>query len=230
MDPGTWLDRNAETIRGFAALPAGLAAVLDAVRSKLNETGAGKSEEVDHRIAEVLREAERACVLAQQPSLTYQCGVAVWRVGQPTRKDRSHGDERKTLRRAASRVLRYRQGSSGLDWRVGMGVMGRAVAENKTLSVNLSDVWGGIRQVTELDWPSQPPVVSQGLTFQQFQQALGAPESDAGPFIMAVPYFQGPTPLGVAVLDAPPDMGAGIRASEVVAELLWALAEYVLKE
>jgi hypothetical protein len=108
-----------------------------------------------------------------------------------------------------------------------MGVMGVALADNKILCIDLNEKWTPLRNVSPTDWESQEKHTRLGLTYSQFRQAV-SDTGDAGPVILAVPYFKENVAKGIAVLDAPAAMGPILRDSQA-AELLWSLAEFVLE-
>jgi hypothetical protein len=224
----TWLSGQAVTLRGIAAIPAAVAALFEAVRARLNDSGVAKAHGIDERIEQILIELEDTCARDAIASRTYQCGVAVWKLGKLSPKDRRAGETRRPLDRAASRELRYRRNTSGLRWREGMGVMGSAIKNNQVLAVNLDQRWGPLRDQPEARWLEADEATRQGLNHAEFRQSV-SDTGYAGPFILAVPYYEGHEPKGVAVLDTPPEMERAVLNSRVD-ELLWALGQFVLKD
>ncbi len=109
-----------------------------------------------------------------------------------------------------------------------MGVMGVALADNKILCIDLNERWAPLRNVSQPAWDNEDKHTRLGLTYAQFRQAV-SDTGDAGPVILAVPYYVGADAKGVAVLDAPASMGPAVRAGRVD-ELLLSLAEFTLKK
>lgn len=221
-----WLTANAANIRSAAAAPALLWGLYEALLSRSTHGGAVQAREVDKRIELILLELEEKACELKIGCPTYRCGVAVWRLGKLSRRDRKVGEGRRPLEPAALRELRYRRRTSGLHWREGMGVMGVAVAENQALGINLHERWAPLLNASQTEWDNAEKYTRLGLTYAEFRQTVSR-TGDAGPFILAVPYYKSGEARGVAVLDAPPTIGPAVINSRVDL-LLWSLAGYVL--
>lgn len=179
---------------------------------------------------EILVELENACARAGLPSRTYHCGITVWELQKLTRRERREGEHRPRLKTVAIRPVRYKRQTSGLRWRLGMGVIGLALADNTRLAVDVDHAWRPLRGCGAEEWEAQRPEIRQGLSYKEFQTAVAGVaggDEPAGQFVLAVPVWKSDEPIGVVALDTPPDMGPAARDSRVP-DLLYAVGTYVL--
>lgn len=225
-----FLARNHENFQRLAAVPAVLWGFLESVRATLEHGQAVRTADVQAQFDEILVELESACADRGQASRTYQCGITVWKLQKLTRAERRTGETRPRLKAVAIRPVRYKRNTSGLRWRLGMGVIGTALQDNTRLAIDVDAAWAPLRGCTKDEWDAQPDDVRQGLTHEEFRTAVaGTPGSadPAGQFVLAVPVWRGSKPVGVVALDTPPEMGGPARDSRV-ADLLYAVGTYVL--
>jgi hypothetical protein len=214
----------------LAAIPAAVLAFLEALRASLQQLAVERAKDVQEQFDEILVELENACALNGLPSRTYHCGITVWQLQKITRGDRKQGENRPRLKTVAIRTVRYKRRTSGLRWRLGMGVIGMALKDNTRLAVDVDEAWKPLRNCGAATWDAQPAEVRQGLSYAEFQTAVsGAAGSDepAGQFVLAVPVWKADKPVGVVALDTPPEMAPAARESRVP-DLLYAVGTYVL--
>ena len=225
-----WIAGHYQSFQRLAAVPAALLAFLEALRASLQQTAVERDKDVQEQFDEILVELENACALAGLPSRTYHCGITVWKLRKLTRRERKAGEQRPRLKTVAIRTVRYKRRTSGLRWRLGMGVIGLSLKDNTRMAVDVDEAWRALRECGAESWDAQPAEVKQGLTYAEFQTAVsGVPGSDdaAGQFVLAVPIWKADKPLGVVALDTPPEMASAARDSRVP-DLLYAVGTYVL--
>lgn len=145
----------------------------------------------------------------------FDLGFAVW----TPRPDRLR---RRVLRRPARLTdstyrarSRNRHATTGIEWTVGKGVIGRCIEIGDVIGVDLEDLWGALRGCNEPTWLTQPEVdVRQRLTYKEFIKAQGSGTVISGGhlnFVLAVPILA-PSDgkvLGCVALDMPPGVVPG---------------------
>ena len=188
--------------RALAAAPVMIWGLIDAVWAWLNHDAEGKEAEILADVYEVLRELETMAVKRNVALRLSECGVRVWRVGRRSLKDRWSGETRAPLIKIASSPFHLPSHSSGLSWRVGMGVIGVSVEKNSPAAVDVAQAWEDLSDDSENQWNTLPGDRQFGLTYAEFHR-LARPTASGprGPFVLAVPYYRGTTALGVASLD-----------------------------
>jgi hypothetical protein len=225
-----WVVKNQQNFQRLAAVPAVLFGFFEALRSILEHKASQRANDTQEQFDEILVELEDACATAELPSRTYHCGITVWQLQKRTWRERWQHEKRPRLKSVAIRPVRYKRRTSGLRWRLGMGVIGMALADNTRLAVDVDEAWRPLRDCGPEKWQSQPREVVQGLSYTEFQTAVagaaGTSES-AGQFVLAVPIWKGDKPIGVVALDTPPRMGPAALDSRV-SDLLYAVGTYVL--
>lgn len=223
-------------VRAAAAAPVTLWGLLDALWDFLLRKNKKKTQAIYIDINVVLRELEDLAVMNKHALRLSECAVKVWVL-----RRRSFLDwvkrERKPLFKVAESTLLMETHSSGLRWRVGMGVMGTALQDNNPLAVDVSQAWAKAYDRSEDSWKALPEASKFGLTHKEFLK-VARPASSAqplGPFVMAVPYYEGASPCGVVALDMDPKDAAAIKlggefdeADRRVTQLLYALAKGAL--
>ncbi|MBT0993897.1 hypothetical protein KIN34_06300 [Cellulomonas sp. DKR-3] len=132
---------------------------------------------------------------------------------------------------------RNRHTSTGIVWRVGMGVIGRCIETGDIVGVDLQDLWAGLRGCDEPTWLAQPEVtVRQRLTFEDFNKAQASGSVIPGGhlnYVLAVPILKEGRrkPLGCVALDLPPDLvPAGVSEGHYIVEGLRGIADLLGSE
>jgi hypothetical protein len=226
-----WVARNHPNFQRLASIPAAILALFEAVRSQLEKRHDTRDKDVHALFDEVMVELEDTCARMTIPSRTYHCGISVWKVQPLSETDEKAGEKRRPLKRIARRPVRYKQSSSGLLWREGMGVIGMALTQNAKLAIDVDAAWRPLRGCDEKTWDAAPEHVRQGLTHEQFLRAVAGSTIDddepAAPFVLAVPVWKEAEPVGVVALDTPSAMGPAARDPRVK-DLLSAVGTYVL--
>ena len=225
-----WVVRHHQDFQRLAAVPALVFAFLEALRASLERKADQRAKDVREQFDEILVELENACADAGLPSRTYHCGITVWKLQRRTLGERVKSEQRRRLKTVAIRPIRYKRRTTGLRWRLGMGVIGMALESNTRLAVDVDESWRLLRDCGPKVWEAQEPEVRQGLSYEEFQTAVaGAAGTDepAGQFVLAVPIWKSDKPIGVVALDTPPGMAPAARKSRV-ADLLYAVGTYVL--
>lgn len=220
----------------MAAIPTTAWAVLDATMSYLRSRQNIAVRSIDDKIDRVLIYLEQMAYDRDKPFMLSECGLRVWAVDPLSVKDRMKRERRQPLVKVAMSPIHRRGSSSGLKWRVGMGVIGTSLQSSQPLLLDVDDLWKGLRSCSQQDWEDQDDHVRLGLTHEQFTRLCPSdPRYPLGPTILAVPYFSGDRPAGVCALDmskaAAEALGIGgyIENAELrLIELMWALAEAAL--
>ncbi|MFC7489450.1 MULTISPECIES: hypothetical protein [unclassified Knoellia] len=229
-----WLHDHHPLLRQLAAVPTTVWAAYEATRDVVHGRNDEREKAFVDQVDELLVELQDECARQNIASRTYHCGVIVWRLEELSKEDRKSGESRRPLERVASRPMRYRRSTSGLQWREGMGVAGVALAAHQDLGVDVHEVWGPLVDASQDEWEQASEQVRQGLTYEEFKRAVGAspsglPNQKAGPFILAVPIWHGAKGVGVGVLDTPPEMKLAVTESKA-RDLLYALTVSQLED
>lgn len=194
-----------DSMDGFqlaATLFAATWGALDALHAWLRRQHAPQLKEVEATIYELLRALERMAIERKHLLPLSTCGVKVWAVRPRSLMDYFRKESRKPLERVATSPFHRATTSSGLQWRVGMGVIGTALSENNAGGVDLEKLWGTLLDCDEIAWNEKTDQVRMGLTFPEFRRLLWN-GGGTGPFVFALPYYKGERPLGVVALDMP---------------------------
>lgn len=220
----------------MAAIPTTAWAVLDAAMSYLRSRHNIAVRSIDDKIDTVLIYLEQMAYDRKRPFMLSECGLRVWAVDPLSLKDRVKRERRPPLVRVAMSPIHRRGSSSGLKWRVGMGVIGTSLQSTQALLLDVDDLWKDLRSCSQQEWEAQDDSVRLGLTYEQFIRLCPSDSRyPLGPTILAVPYFSGDRPAGVCALDmskaAAEALGIGgfIENAELrLIQLMWALAEGAL--
>lgn len=227
-----------EIWRSLAAMPPTVWALIDAWISWVKHRELPEQREIEGEIYEVLREIETLAIKASASVRLSECGVKVWALRRRLLRDLIRGEERRRLERVAVSPMYRAVSSSGLTWRWGMGVIGVALSQNDVMAVDVNAAWGKIRDSDEDAWKDVPAPTRMGLSYTEFRTLCrnGKPNVPVGPFVLAVPYYKGGTPMGVVALDMPAGgaeeigLGGAFDASEdVVTSLMYALGKRVFE-
>jgi hypothetical protein len=233
-----------EALRGLGAVPAAIWGFTDAWLAWARKREIPRRQEIEDDVYEVLRQIETLAVEHGVPIRLSECGVKVWALGRRSLRDvarrKGNRETRAPLGKVVVSPLYRATSSSGMRWRMGMGVIGVALQSNDVLAVDVNEAWGPIRSCTQSQWDAQPETTRLGLTYEEFQRLCrnGSSSGPAGPFVCAVPYYAGSRPLGVVALDMPAaaaasidlggaDFDAGDRA---VTSLMCALGKRVFEQ
>ena len=164
----------------------------------------------------------------------FDVGLAVW---MPRRRWRLSSQPAKITDKLYRSRSRNRHTSTGIVWRVGMGVIGRTIETGDILGVDLQDLWADLRGCDEATWAAQPEVeVRQRLTYEDFKKAQASGSVIPGGhlnYVLAVPILREGRrrPLGCVALDLPHDLvPAGVSEGHYIVEGLRGIADLLGSE
>lgn len=223
-------------LRNAAAIPITIWGLLDAIWDFLRRRREKQLKSIIFDIDVILLELEDLAVQANHSLRLSECAVKVWAVRRRSLWECIKREKRKPLTKVTQSSLLRETHSSGLRWRVGMGVMGSALHDNNPLAVDVSHAWAAASDRSESSWEALPEASRLGLNHEEFLK-LARSTGPLGPFVLAVPYFEGGTALGVVALDMNPNDAKRIKLGEPyddvdkrVTQLLYALAKGAFSE
>lgn len=202
----------------FAAFPATLWAAVDALWAHQKKKAGAREAEIQSSIHVILQKLEDLAVEKNVPLKLSDCGVKVWKVGRLSWRDRMHGETRRPLVRIAASPLYLPSHSSGLDWRVGMGIMGTALQQNDKLAVDVAESWSSMPDSSRQAWDTLPEDRRFGLSYEEFLllQQPTAGGRPGGPMVIATPIYHRDQPRGVTALDLPPAVAIRLGLDDIL--------------
>lgn len=208
-------------LRAGAAAPVMVCGLLDAIWDLLRRKDQKKTQAIHADINILLRELETLAVANRHTLRLSECAIKVWAVRRRSLLDCIKREKRKPLWKLAESSLLMETHSSGLRWRVGMGVMGAALEDNSFLAADVSVAWAKAEDRSEASWNSLPEKSRFGLTHSEFikiarpvkkaDSDISNGSSPSEPFVLAVPYYEGDDARGVVALGMDPKEAAAIK-------------------
>ncbi len=202
------LHDSGQTLRNVATAVAALWGVIDAglaiTRRRRSDDAATYLEIALRILANLEDSGARLC----QATSTTKCSLVIWRAHRLGWRERRRGETRRPLR---SQYVYRGQGhvASGVQWRVGMGVIGQAIERNDALITEVEALWAPLRRGGERAWEDATDEARQGLTYGEFLLAdhSGPGSTTPGaPTVFAVPVVRGSATVGCVALDVPNSM------------------------
>jgi hypothetical protein len=172
-------------------------AFLIAVEAAVDQYRHGRVEELREQaravLAPLLIELEQATGVRSR-----QIGVSAYRLRRRILPFRRARLERLVRLQLVIRV------SSGIAWRVGVGVIGQCVQRGEDVVENLAALDDQLTQVGADDWKSLPDDLRYGMNYQEYQRVRGKYDVVlATPVIKEMPL--GSKVIGCIAVDAPRD-------------------------
>lgn len=221
-------------LRAAAAAPVMLWSLLDALWALLQRADKKKIQAIHRDINIVLRELEDLAAANKHSLKLSKCAIKVWTVGRRNFFTAISGEKRRPLVKIAESALLMETNSSGLRWRVGMGVMGYALEKNNPTAVSVSKAWEGAADNSAESWALLPDESKFGLSYDEFLRIARPSEMRSSePFVLAVPLYENSSARCVVALSMAQKDAEGLKLHDLkmddsdarILPLMYALAK-----